>query len=133
MNDLVGGQIPAGIDTTIELVEQHRAGKIRVLATAGSVRSPLFPDVPTMRELGFRDVEGSGWYAFYAPAATAASVVAELNRAIVAAAAMPDVKERLTKLGVDVQTSTPEDLARLGAADRAKWAPVIKASGFKGD
>ncbi len=133
LNDLVGGQIPAGIDTHIELLELDRSGKIRVLATSGASRSPLLPNVPTFKEAGFSGIEGSGWYAFYAPAKTPAAVVDALSRAIVAVTQMPDVKERLTKMGVEVQGSTPQQLAKLMADDTAKWAPVIKASGFKGE
>jgi tripartite-type tricarboxylate transporter receptor subunit TctC len=133
INDLLGGQIAAGIDTHIELLELNKAGKIRVLGTSGATRSTLMPDVPTFKEAGIANVEGSGWYAFYVPARTPAARIAELNRAIVAVTLLPDVKDRLTKLGVDVQGSTPEDLSRLMAADTAKWAPVIRATGFKGD
>ncbi len=133
LNDLVGGQIPAGIDTHIELLELDRSGKLRVLATSGANRSPLLPNVPTFKETGFKDIEGSGWYAFYAPAKTPAAVIEALNRAVVAVTQMPDVRERLTRMGVEVQGSTPAQLAQLMAADSAKWGPVIKASGFKGE
>jgi tripartite-type tricarboxylate transporter receptor subunit TctC len=133
LNDLVGGQIPAGIDTHIELLELDRSGKIRVLASSGASRSPLLPSVPTFKEAGFTGIEGSGWYAFYAPAKTPAAAVDALSRAIVAVTLMPEVKERLTRMGVEVQGSTPAQLAKLMADDTAKWGPVIKASGFKGE
>ncbi len=133
LNDLVGGQIPAGIDTHIELLELDRTGKIRILATSGANRSPLLPNVPTFKEVGFKDIEGSGWYAFYAPAKTPAAVIDALSRAIVAVTQMPEVKERLTRMGVEVQGSTPQQLAKLMVDDTAKWAPVIKATGFKGE
>jgi tripartite-type tricarboxylate transporter receptor subunit TctC len=131
--DVVGGQIPAGIDTHIELLELNKSGRIRVLATAGATRSALMPDVPTMREVGFPQVEGAGWYAFYAPAKTPPATIAALNKAIIDAQQLPDVKQRLTQLGVEVKSSTPEELSKLMATESAKWAPVIKASGFKGD
>ncbi len=91
------------------------------------------PDVPTMREVGFAQVEGTGWYAFYAPARTPVATIAMLNKAVVNVARQADMKERLAKLGVEVQTSTPEELSKLMAAETAKWGPVIKASGFKGE
>lgn len=133
LNELMGGQIAAGLDTHIELIELNKAGRIRVLATAGATRSALLPDVPTMREVGFPQVEGTGWYAFYAPARTPPGTIAALNKAIVAVANQPDVRERLARLGVEVETSTPEGLAKLMASESAKWGPVIKASGFKGE
>jgi tripartite-type tricarboxylate transporter receptor subunit TctC len=131
--DLVGGQIPACIDTHVELIELHRAGRLRVLATTGGTRSSRMPDVPTMREVGLPQVEGSGWFAFYVPAATPAATVARLNAAIDRISHRPDVRDRLAQVGVDVATLSPGGLDRLAADERERWAPVIRASGFKGE
>ena len=70
MNGLMGDQVSSGIDTTVEMIELHRAGKIRILGTSGATRSPLLPDVPTLVESGLAGVEGTGWFAVYAPAKT---------------------------------------------------------------
>jgi tripartite-type tricarboxylate transporter receptor subunit TctC len=131
--DLVGGQIPACIDTHVELIELHRGGRIRVLATTGATRSSRMPDVPTMREAGLPQVEGSGWFAFYVPAATPAATVARLNAAIDRISDRPDVRDRLARVGIDVSTLSPEALDRLAADERARWGPIIRASGFTGD
>src|SRR5581483_503910 len=104
MTDLVGGQIPMVVTTTSDVLEQHKAGSVRVLATSDRERSPFLPGVPTFREAGY-DIEGSGWYAIYAPAGTPAEVVARLNGAIVAGVRTPATKERLLAFGL-VPTGT---------------------------
>ena len=91
------------------------------------------PDVPTFTELGLKNVVASGWFGFFAPASTPKAVIDTLNRGINKALASPDVVERLTKLGMDPVTSTPEEFARIVASDYAKWGPIVKASGFTAD
>ena len=133
MNDLIGGQVPSAIDTVADLSEQHRAGKIRILATTGAARAPATPDVPTFSELGLKNMVASGWFGFFAPANTPKAVIDTLNRGINKALTSPDVVERLTKLGMDPATSTPDEFAKIVATDYAKWGPIVKASGFTAD
>ena len=133
MNDLMGGQVPSAIDTVADLSEQHRAGKIRILATTGTARAPATPDVPTFSELGLKNMVASGWFGFFAPPNTPKAVIDTLNRGINKALASPDVVERLTKLGMDPATSTPDEFAKIVASDYAKWGPIVKASGFTAD
>jgi tripartite-type tricarboxylate transporter receptor subunit TctC len=133
INDLIGGQVPSAIDTVADLSELHRAGKIRILATTGATRAPAMPDVPTFAELGLKNVVASGWFGFFAPANTPKAVIDTLNRGINKALSSPDVIERLTKLGMDPATSTPDEFARIVASDYAKWGPIVKASGFTAD
>ncbi|MBK8741928.1 MAG: hypothetical protein IPM02_21545 [Betaproteobacteria bacterium] len=80
LNDLMGGQISAGLDTHIGLIGLHKSGKIRILASFGEKRSALLPDVPTIAELGFKDAAGSGWYSMWAPAKTPPTAVAALEQ-----------------------------------------------------
>lgn len=131
--DVVGGQVAAGIDTHVELIELHRAGRVRILATSGASRAALTPEVPTMREAGLPEAEGGGWYAFYAPAATPAPALARLGEALDAVTSRSDTRERFARIGIEAETSSPADLDRLAAADRARWGPVVRASGFTGD
>jgi tripartite-type tricarboxylate transporter receptor subunit TctC len=133
MNDLMGGQVPSAIDTVADLSEQHRAGRIRILATTGAARAPATPDVPTFSELGLKDMVASGWFGFFAPPNTPKAVIDTLNRGINKALTSPDVVERLTKLGMDPATSTPDEFAKIVASDYAKWGPIVKASGFTAD
>ena len=130
MNELIGGNVPTAVDAIADLTEQHRAGKIKILASSGAQRSTAVPDVPTFNELGIKSVEAEGWFGFFAPAKTPKAIVDQLNRSINQALTSPDVAERLSKLGLDPKTSTPEEFGRILAADYAKWGPVVKASGF---
>ena len=133
MNGVMGDQVTAGIDTTAEQIELHRTGKIRILGSSGSARSPLLPEVPTFVEAGLAGVEGTAWFAVYAPVKTPEATIRQLNAAINRALAVPEVRERLVKLGLEPSGGTPAELAKRMADDTARWAPIVKASGFKAD
>jgi tripartite-type tricarboxylate transporter receptor subunit TctC len=133
MNALVGNQVSAGIDTLVDQIEMHRGGKTRILATSGATRSPLLPDVPTYGESGFKMVEGTGWFAVFAPARTPAATIQQVNDAINKALAVPELRERFGRLGLEPTGGSAADLAAIMKRDSERWAPVVKASGFKGD
>jgi tripartite-type tricarboxylate transporter receptor subunit TctC len=133
MNALMGNQVSSAIDTLVDQIELQRAGKIRLLASAGATRSALLPDVPTFAQSGLKGVEGTSWFAMYAPARTPEATVAQLNAAINKALASAELRERYAKLGLEPTGGTPADLAALMQRDRERWAPVVKASGFKAD
>jgi len=131
--ELIGGQVPSGISALSDLVALHRAGKIRILATSGRERSPLLPTLPTFKEQGFPTVEGVGWTGVYAPAGTAKPVIDHWSMAIASALRNPAVSDKLVQLGLEPTGTTPEEFAAIMAADTARWAPVIKTSGFTAD
>ena len=128
--DLLGGQLGAFMGTVSDVAAQHKAGKLRVLATSGARRARELLEVPTFRELGYA-IEGAGWYAAYAPAKTPKAAVDRLANAIIEALRVPEVREKLEALGMEPTGFGPEELARIHKADYDKWGPVIKASGFK--
>jgi tripartite-type tricarboxylate transporter receptor subunit TctC len=130
LNDLVGGQIPAGVDVLSEAIPQHRAGKVRILASSGAKRSAIAPEVPTFTELGYPQIQGDGWFAFHAPARTPQTTLDRLSSALGAAIRAADVTERLLKIGFEPVGSNAEELLRRMAEDRARWAPIVRASGF---
>jgi tripartite-type tricarboxylate transporter receptor subunit TctC len=129
LTDLVGGQIPIVVTTTSDLLEQHKSGRIRVLATSDVGRSPFLPELPTFKEAGY-DIQGTGWYGVFAPAKTPADIVERLNKAIVAAVQAPAVRERLLAFGLQPTGTSAAELARIQQADSALWEPAVKASGF---
>jgi tripartite-type tricarboxylate transporter receptor subunit TctC len=129
LTDLVAGQISMVFTTTSDLLEMHKAGRIQILATSDAQRSPLLPDIPTFKEEGYA-IQGTSWYAMYAPARTPAEIVTRLNRVIIDALRRPEVKEQLLALGLYATGTSPEDLAKIQRADSELWAPAIKASGF---
>jgi tripartite-type tricarboxylate transporter receptor subunit TctC len=133
MTALIGGQISAGIDVVLEALESHRAGKVRILAVSGERRSPVLPDVPTFRESGFPNIVASGWFAAYAPARTPEPAITAFNRALNRALAQPDVVERFGRLALEPGGGSPADLTRIEQASTARWAPVVKATGFRAD
>lgn len=132
-NDLLGGQVPAAVTALSQVLKHHRAGQLRVLATSGAKRSPLAPDVPTLTELGFAALEGSGWQAFHTVAGTPRETVERLSAAIAQAVRAPEIAEKLIALGLEPVGSTPDELAARIAEDTARWAPVVRASGFRAD
>jgi tripartite-type tricarboxylate transporter receptor subunit TctC len=133
MNALIGNQVGFVIDTLVDGIEMHRAGKTRMIATSGSARSPLLPEVPTFTEAGLAGIEGVSWFAVYAPAKTPEGVVRQLNAAINKALVAPELRERFTRLGLEPAGGTPADLAAVMKRDSERWAPVVKASGFRAD
>ncbi len=130
MTALIGEQVTLGIDTLVDQGEMHRAGKSRILATSGPNRNALFPDVPTLRESGFKDLVGVGWFALFAPGGTDAAQIMALNAAVNRALKNPGLKDRFSKMGLEVGGGSPEDLKNLISTETARWAPVVKASGF---
>ena len=130
MTDLLGGQIAAFMGTVADVGPQHKAGKVRAVATSGAQRSRHLPEVPTFKELGY-NIEGAGWYAAYAPAKTPKEVVERLSRAIIEGIRAPDVREKLDNFGMEPTGYGPAELARIHRRDYEQWGPVIKASGFK--
>lgn len=133
MNAVLGNQVSSGIDTLVDQIELHRTGKIHPIATSGAQRSPLVPEVPTFAEGGLKGVEGTSWFAVYAPAKTPEATVRQLNAAINRALAVPELRERFAKLGLEPTGGTPVDLSARMAQDAARWAPVVNASGFRAD
>ncbi len=133
MTALVGGQVSAGIDVVLEALEAHRAGKVRILATSGERRSAVLPDVPTFKESGYPGIVASGWFAMYAPARTPTTAIDAINRALNKALAHPEVLERFGKLALEAGGGSPADLRALEQASTARWAPVVKATGFRAD
>jgi tripartite-type tricarboxylate transporter receptor subunit TctC len=130
ITDLIGGQISAFMGTASDVAAQHKAGRLRVIATSGAQRARTLPDVPTFREQGY-NIEGGGWYAAYAPARTPKDAIDRLAAAIGEAIKSPDVRDKLEALGMEPTGYGPAELARIHRADYDKWGPVIKASGFK--
>lgn len=127
---LIGNQIPIGVDA-YDAQSAYHPDKIRILATAGTARKK--PDIPTFKEEGFPEIEGVGWNAIVVPAKTPKPVIDKLSAAIAKALKSPDVVEKIQGLGNDAMGTTPEEFAAVLKKDRERWAPVIKASGFKAE
>lgn len=127
---LLGGEVKAAMFVLSDALTTVRSGKARVLAVAGAKRSPLAPDAPTFKELGY-PIEASAWYALFAPAGTPRALVDRYAKAASDAIRSPDMKEKLEQMGLEPTGYGPAELAKILRADYDKWGPVIKASGFK--
>jgi len=123
LTDLIAGQVPLVFTTTTDLLELHKAGRVRVLATSGAQRSPFLSDVPTFKEAGY-DIQGSGWYGMFAPAKTPSDIIERYNKVVVAAIAKPEVRNRLLAFGLEPTSTTAEEFAAIQKADSELWAPA---------
>lgn len=129
--DMLGNQIGAGVGSVPDFIENHRAGKIRVVAVLGSRRQAALPDVPTFAELGLAGFEDVPYYGIFAPAGTPKAAIDRFAEAVSRVLAMPDVRERLTAMGLTVGYMPPAQLASREHAYTQTWARIIKASGFQ--
>ena len=129
--DLIAGQLQLVFADLPVLVQQVKGARLRALAVGSRQRSPSLPDVPTMAESGFPQVEAYNWYALYAPAATPKAIIARLNAEVVKVMSNPDVKSFTQSQGAEAATSTPEELAALHKREYDKWASVVKDAGIK--
>ena len=113
---------------------QHvKEGTVRALAVTSKTRSQIFPDVPTMTEAGYPDIEGDGWVGILVPAGTPADIITALHRESAKILAQPDMQERLAVLGYDVVASTPEEFAIRIKTEIDMWAKVIRAANIKAE
>ena len=132
MTDVLGGQVPLIIDTVTAVRTQIDDGKLKALGITVLKPSELLPGVKTVAEQGVPNFEMAGWNAFYAPRGTPQAIIDLLNSEFAKALAQPETRKRMHELGLDPAGGTPADLAKFEAQERAKWGPVIKATGLQG-
>jgi tripartite-type tricarboxylate transporter receptor subunit TctC len=131
VQDLLAGQIPIGIASMTELIEYHRAGKVRILASSGQERSKTAPEIPTFLELGYSGIDKNPWLAFFGPKGLPVEFVEQFDRAMQATLAQPDLQEKLAKMGNEV-TAAPSKEVEQWVVDASRgWGKVIRDSGFK--
>ena len=128
--DMLGNQISAGIASVPDFIENHKAGKVRIIATIGAKRQPLLPAVPTFTELGFANLDDYPYYGIFAPAGTPQPVIDRFGTALQKVLAMPDVKDKLTTMGLNVGYEPQAQFAQRVKNYTHTWEGTIKASGF---
>jgi tripartite-type tricarboxylate transporter receptor subunit TctC len=131
MQGFLGGQVDSFFATPISSISQIRAGKARAVATTGSKRAALMPDVPTIAESGYPGYEALNWYGFLAPRGVQKDVVERLNKEIVKALAHPQVVAALHKTGTEPKSSTPDEFAAYIKREYDTWGKVVKEAGIK--
>lgn len=127
--DLMSGQLPIMFGSTDAMLQMHRSGRIRALATSGAERSPFLPELPTFREGGY-DIQGSGWHGFFVPAKTPDQSIDMLNKAIIATLRKPEAIERIRTLGLHPTGTSAAEFASIQRRDSDFWAKAVKAAGF---
>ena len=131
IGDMLGNQIAAGVGSVPDFIENHKSGRIHVVAVLGGKRQAILPEVPTLAELGIAGFEDLPYYGFFAPAGAPKAAVEEFARAVAKVIARPDVKERLTALGLAVEFMNAQQLAGRERAYTRTWAEIIRKSGFQ--
>ena len=131
--DLLGGRITMIFDNMPSALPLVKSGDVRAIAVTSAKRSPAAPDIPTIAESGLPGFEASSWFALMAPAGLPKEVLARINAETARVLSLPDVREKLTQLGLDVAPGSPEALASHIQTETVKWAKVVKESGAKLD
>ena len=129
--DLLAGRVQVLFGSSVTMLPHIRNGRLRALATTSAKRVPAAPEIPTMAEAGVPDSEVDGWYGILAPAGTPPDRVRKLSDQIAAIMRTPEMRERFAKEGREAMGTTPEEFSRFIAAEIAKWAKVVSATGIK--
>jgi tripartite-type tricarboxylate transporter receptor subunit TctC len=128
---VVAGHTPIGFATLASAAPFIKDGKLRALAVTSKTRSQSLPEVPTMAEVGYPEIEGDGWMGILVPTGTPQAIITTLHREIVKIIGLPDTKERLVALGYDLAGSTPEEFAERIKTELKTWGEVIRAANVK--
>ncbi len=133
ITDLTSGQVQVMYPSITAVLPHIKAGKLRGLAITTRKRSPVAPDLPTVAESGIPGYEASIWNGMLVPAGTPQAIISRLNALVVQIIRMPEVRERISGLGAEPATSTPEEFNAFIAAEIRKWGKIIKDSGVRVD
>ena len=130
IGDMLGNQIAAGTGSVPDFIEHHKAGRLRVLAVGGTRRQAVLPEVPTLAEAGIAGFEDMPYYGFFAPAGTPKATLDSFAAALAKVLTVPEVRERLTALGLAVEFMTAGQLGVREQAYARSWADIIRKTGF---
>ncbi|HTE15069.1 MAG TPA: tripartite tricarboxylate transporter substrate binding protein [Burkholderiales bacterium] len=130
---VMSGEVPISFVSIYTALPQVRSGKAKALAVTGEKRSPAAPELPTVSESGLPGYESRNWYGFLATAGTPRTVIDKLNADILKALSHKEVRERMTRQGMEPGGSTPDEFAKFIRSETAKYARVIKAAGIRGE
>jgi tripartite-type tricarboxylate transporter receptor subunit TctC len=133
INDTIGGQTQIMFPSLLTGVPFVKTNRLQALAIAGNKRSPLLPDVPTLKEQGIAGVEVDQWYAIFAPAKTPKDMVVKLNQVLNKVLEDKEIIKRIEGHGADVEASTPEQLGEIVRKDLVKWRQVVQRAKLQAD
>jgi tripartite-type tricarboxylate transporter receptor subunit TctC len=128
-----GGHIPMVVSNVNEIAPFAKSGKIRSLAVTTAERAELLPEVPTMREAGYPEIESTNWSGLVVPAATPPSAISRLNAELVQALRNAEIREKLKTYGMSPAPGAPEQFSALLQSESARYAKVVREAGIKAD
>jgi tripartite-type tricarboxylate transporter receptor subunit TctC len=131
--DLIAGQTNMAFDNLSAAIQHIKGGKLKALATTGTVRPPSLADLPTMQEAGLPGYDSTSWNAIFVPAGTPRAVIDRLNKELDAILKSEETKKFFADQGAEAGGGSPDDLNAFVRAETAKWAKVVKDSGAKAD
>jgi tripartite-type tricarboxylate transporter receptor subunit TctC len=131
--DLAAGNVQLGFDSLPSIFPHVQSGRIKLLATVGKSRTGLYPDLPSLGEVGYPQVDGKVWYGISGPAGVPRPVVNRISAELKKILAQPDLKQRFGQQGADATFLSPEAFVDFMKAEWAKWGPVVKATGARVD
>lgn len=131
LQDVVAGHVDMMFDVVALTREHASSGQVRALAVLSAQRNPVLPNVPTSAEVGFAALEGGAWFGLMAPAGTPRAIVDWLNAESRKAFEAPEVRERMTKQGLQLPLGTPEEFAATIASESKRWGEVIRKGGIR--
>jgi tripartite-type tricarboxylate transporter receptor subunit TctC len=133
MTDLLGGQVMMMFDNIPSAIPHIKSGKLKALATTGSKRDPLLPELPTLAEAGVAGYESGVWFGLTVPANTPRDVVMKLNAEAIKGTRSPEFVKRMTELGYNIMGTSPEFMLDMSRAEVQRWGPIVRSSGAKAD
>jgi tripartite-type tricarboxylate transporter receptor subunit TctC len=133
ITDMLGGRIGMYFGPVVNLLPHIKAGKVRPLATTRATRYAELPDVPTVIEAGFPQLELNAWTGILAPAGTPAAIVNKLNAAVNESLKSSELQASFAKMSFETKVMSPQEFAAFFTAEGAKWPPIVKAAGIKAE
>ncbi|CAN5643875.1 tripartite tricarboxylate transporter substrate binding protein [soil metagenome] len=131
VGDLAEGRIPAAVSGIVSLLQHHRGGRLKLLMTTGDKRLAVAKDIPTARELGYGGLEVVEWFAYFARAGTAASLIAAWNNQIRTVLDDRNLQGELAQIGLDVESSTPQEVTARIISHQKAWKARMEAVGMR--
>lgn len=133
ITDVMAGRVDLMCDALNSSLPFIKAGKLRALAVTTAQRSDQLPDVPTLQEAGLKDFDVSSWFGFFAPANTPKEIVTLLASELAKATAMPETRKKISDIGLETVSSTPEELRAMVQREQVRWKEVIRLANVKAE